>query len=82
MRQKKGLPAVDRLRLESFREGRSAQVLHVGPFSEEGPAIERLHRFIEENGYRRRDKHREIYLSDLRRAAPERLKTIIRQPIE
>lgn len=82
VRQKKGLPAVDRLRLARFREGRSAQVLHIGPFSEEGPTIERLHRFIEENGYRRRGRHREIYLSDLRRAAPEKLKTIIRQPIE
>ncbi len=82
VRRKKGLPGVDRLPLESFHEGRSAQVLHVGPFSEEGPTIERLHRFIEENGYRRRGRHREIYLSDLRRAAPEKLKTIIRQPIE
>ena len=82
VRRKKDLPAVDRLRLEPFLEGRSAQVLHVGPFSEEGPTIERLHRFIEENGYRRRGRHREIYLSDLRRAAPEKLKTIIRQPIE
>jgi hypothetical protein len=81
-RHKKDLPAVDQLRLESFHEGLSAQLLHVGPFSEEGPTIERLHRFIEDHGYRRRDKHREIYLSDLRRAAPEKLKTIIRQPIE
>jgi hypothetical protein len=82
VRKKQDLPAVDQLRLESFREGLSAQLLHIGPFSEEAATIERLHRFIEENGYRRRGKHREIYLSDLRRAAPERLKTIIRQPIE
>ena len=82
VRNKKGLPAVDLLRLESFREGFSAQLLHVGPFSEEGPTVRRLHQYIEENGYRRRGKHREIYLSDLRRAAPEKLKTIIRQPIE
>jgi hypothetical protein len=60
----------------------SAQLLHVGPFAEEGPTIERLHNYIEENGYRRRGRHREIYLSDLRRAAPEKLRTIIRQPIE
>jgi len=82
VRKKKDLPALGQLRLESFREGLSAQLLHIGPFSEEGPTIARLHRYIEENGYRRRDKHREIYLSDLRRAAPEKLKTIIRQPIE
>jgi hypothetical protein len=82
VRKKKDPPALDRLRLESFHEGLSAQLLHIGPFSEEAPTIERLHRFIEENGYHRRDKHREIYLSDLRRTAPEKLKTIIRQPIE
>jgi hypothetical protein len=82
VRRKKDPAALDGLRLESFREGLSAQLLHVGPFSEEGPTVERLHRFIEENGYRRRDRHREIYLSDLRRTAPDKLKTIIRQPIE
>ncbi len=82
VRKKKDLPALDQLRLESFREGLSAQLLHVGPFSEEGPTIQRLHTYIEENGYHRTGKHREIYLSDLRRAAPERLRTIIRQPIE
>jgi hypothetical protein len=82
VRRKKGLPGLDLLRLEPFHEGLSAQLLHVGPFSEEGPTIEHLHRFIEENGYRRRDRHREIYLSDFRRTAPEKLKTIIRQPVE
>ena len=81
-RKKKNLPALDRLRLEAFHEGLSAQLLHVGPFSAEGPAVERLHHYIEQNGYRRRGKHREIYLSDLRRANPEKLRTIIRQPIE
>ena len=79
--KKKELPALDRLRFESFHEGQCAQVLHIGPYSEEGPTIERLHRFIHENGYTRRGKHREIYLGDLRRTAPEKLKTIIRQPI-
>ena len=79
--KKKELPALDQLRFESFHEGLSVQVLHVGPFSEEGPTIERLHRSIRDNGYSKSGKHREIYLSDLRRAAPEKLKTIIRQPI-
>ncbi len=79
--KKKELPAFGRLRFESFHEGLSAQVLHVGPFAEEGPTIERLHRFILENRYSRMGKHREIYLSDLRRTAPEKLKTILRQPI-
>ena len=56
--------------------------MHIGPFSEEGPTIENLHNFIKENGYRLHGKHHEIYLSDIRRAAPENLKTIIRQPIK
>lgn len=76
--RKKGLAAVDRLRLESFTEGRCAQVLHVGPFSAEGPTIERLHRFIEERGSLA-GKHHEIYLTDIRRADPRKWKTVIRQ---
>jgi hypothetical protein len=80
--KKKDLPALARTRFEAFEEGLSAQILHVGPFSEEGPTIERLHRFIQDNGYVLRGRHREIYLSDIRRAAPEKLKTIIRQPID
>lgn len=79
--KKKILPALPRLRIERFEEGRCAQVLHVGPFSEEGPVIERLHAYIEERG-RLRGKHHEIYLSDIRRAAPARWKTVIRQPME
>jgi hypothetical protein len=78
---KKQLPAVRELRLERFAEGHAAQILHVGPYAEEGPTIERLHAFIDEQGYARRGKHHEIYLGDPRRTAPARLKTIIRQPV-
>jgi hypothetical protein len=78
--RKKKLPGIDKLRLENFSEGLCAQVLHVGPFSEEGPTIERLHAFIDARSGRR-DKHHEIYLSDIRRAAPQKGKTIIRQPM-
>lgn len=80
LRRKKKLPGLERLRLDSLTEGRSAQVLHVGPFSEEGPTIERLHAFIAERS-ERRGKHHEIYLSDTRRADPTSWKTIIRQPM-
>lgn len=80
VRAKKRLPALDRLRLETFAEGRCAQTLHVGPFSEEGPTIERLHEFIRARSALR-GKHHEIYLSDIRRADPKRWKTIIRQPM-
>jgi hypothetical protein len=75
------LPALPLLRLERFDEGLSAQVMHVGPYSAEGPTIERLHAFIAEQGYELRGKHHEIYLGDPRRAAPEKLKTVVRQPV-
>lgn len=81
---KKQLPAIDRVRLESFAEGRAGQILHVGPYSAEGPTISTLHAFLAEQGYHfdgLRQKHHEIYLGDPRRAAPEKLRTIIRQPV-
>lgn len=77
---KKQLPGIGKLRLEEFAEGRCAQVLHVGPFSEEGPTIERLHAFIHARSGLA-GKHHEIYLSDIRRADPSKWKTIIRQPM-
>ncbi|MBI5310907.1 MAG: GyrI-like domain-containing protein [Actinobacteria bacterium] len=77
---KKDLPAAPKLRLEKFREGSAAQVMYVGPYSDEGPTIKALHEFIEESGYVLDGKHHEIYLGDPRRTAPEKLKTIIRQP--
>ena len=71
---------VSKVRYEEFAEGRAAQVLHVGPFSEEGPTIRRLHAFIEERSFLR-GKHHEIYLSDIRCVEPARWKTILRQPM-
>lgn len=81
VRRKKQLPGLERLRMEEFTEGRCAQLLHVGPFSEEGPTIERLHAYILGQS-RLTGKHHEIYLSDVRRADPTKWKTIIRQPME
>ncbi len=78
---KKKLPGLERVRLESFTEGLSAQTMHVGPFSAEGPTIERVHRFIEESGRELSGKHHEIYLSDIRKADPAKWKTVIRQPM-
>jgi hypothetical protein len=82
VREKKDPPGLARLRLETYDEGLSAQVLHVGPYADEGPTIEKLHAFIDAQGCRRRGKHHEIYLGDPRRSAPEKLKTIIRQSVE
>jgi len=80
VKRRKGLAAVDLLRLETFTEGPCAQTLHVGPFTEEGPTIQRVHDFIEQDGALA-GKHHEIYLSDIRRADATRWKTIIRQPM-
>jgi hypothetical protein len=80
VQRKKALPGLSRLRLETFTEGKCAQVLHVGPFSDEGPTIERLHAFIDATS-KKRGKHHEIYLSDIRRADPSKWKTIVRQPM-
>jgi hypothetical protein len=80
-RRKKDLPALEKLRLETYNEGPAAQILHVGPYSEEGPSIDRLHSFIKEKGLHICGKHHEIYLSDPRRTAPEKMKTILRQPV-
>ena len=60
---------------------RAAQVLHVGPYADEAPTIERLHAFIAERGLARAGRHREVYLSDPRTGDPAKLKTIIRQPV-
>jgi hypothetical protein len=81
LKDKKDLRALPKIRLERYHEGLSAQIMHVGPFSEEPATIARLDGFIAENGYVMHKKHREIYLSDYRRTAPEKLKTIIRHPI-
>ena len=78
--KKKGTRLLDNMRFESFDEGMCAQVLHIGPFENEGPVIQQMHKEIEKVG-RLRDKHHEIYLSDIRRAAPEKWKTILRQPV-
>ena len=82
VREKKPNPHIDHLRLETYSEGLSAQVLYFGPYAAEGPTIAALHDYIHEQGYQRRGKHHEIYLSDPRRTAPEKLKTVIRQPIQ
>lgn len=81
VRKKKELSAIDKLRLENFTEGICAQIMHIGPFSEEGPTIERVHSYIKaRTGLS--GKHHEIYLSDIRRTNPAKWKTVIRQPMK
>ena len=79
--RKKALPGIDRVRLDRYAEGRAAQIMHRGPYSAEGPTIAALHRFIADQGLGLAGKHHEIYLGDPRRTAPEKLRTIIRQPV-
>lgn len=74
--------ALEKIRFEQFEEGKCAQIMHIGPFSEEGPTIEKLHQYIFDNNFKLTGKHHEIYLSDIRRAKPEKWKTIIRQAYE
>ncbi len=84
VRRKKQPAAIDKIRFQSLTEGKAAQIMHIGPYSEEGPNIQKLHHFITNAGHSfdgQKQKHHEIYLSDPRRAAPEKLKTIIRQPM-
>lgn len=82
--RKKGPQVASDARLERFAEGICGQILHIGPYGAEAPTIARLHAFILELGGRfdgRFQKHHEIYLGDPRRSAPEKLRTIIRQPM-
>jgi len=75
-------PATAKLRFETYREGLSVQILHVGSYDDEAPTIARMHNeFMPAHGLIPAGKHHEIYLSDPRRVAPERLKTVLRQPV-
>jgi hypothetical protein len=79
----KNPPALDKVRLERYHEGVCVQIMHVGSYDDEGPILLKLHReFIPENGYIENGKHHEIYLGDPRRVAPEKLKTVLRQPVD
>jgi len=74
-------PATPEVRFERFEEGLAGQIMHIGPHAEEWPTIARLHDWVREQGYALRGLHHEVYLSDPKRTAPERLKTVLRQPL-
>jgi hypothetical protein len=82
LRKKKTALAVDKLRFETFHEGLCIQIMHIGPYSEEPATIARMEAFARENGYRLCGVHHEIYLGDPRRTAPEKLKTVLRHPVD
>jgi hypothetical protein len=81
LRKKKKLPAIDKVRFETYDEGLAVQILYTGAYSDEGPTIAEMHRYIRDNGYETNGKHHEVYLGDPRKTSADRLKTIIRQSI-
>jgi hypothetical protein len=81
LKKKKNPNVIAKVRFEAFSEGKCAQILHVGPFSEEGPTIVKVHQYID-SSRKLTGKHHEIYLSDIRKANPAKWKTIIRQPMQ
>ena len=81
--KQKSLPALEKVRFASYEEGLSVQIMHIGSYDDEGPTLAELHQqFMPENNLTFNGKHHEIYLSDPRRVAPEKLKTVLRQPVK
>jgi hypothetical protein len=80
-KKKKDLLALPKVRFESFKEGPSVQIMYFGPFADEGPTIQKIHAHIKAGGHQLSGKHHEIYLNDPSKTAPEKLKTVIRQPM-
>jgi hypothetical protein len=81
-RESKDPAALDLVRLEEYDEGLSVQIMHLGSYDDEGPIIARLHnQYLPDNQLVENGKHHEIYLGDPRRTAPEKLKTVLRQPV-
>jgi len=82
VRQGKHPAALEKVRLERYNEGLSVQIMHIGSYDDEGPTLMKMHNeFLPENGYVENGKHHEIYLGDPRKLAPEKLKTVLRQPV-
>lgn len=79
-RQKKPNALLKEVRFETYHEGEAVQIMHLGPYSAEGPTVARLHQHIADNGWNLGGTHHEIYLSDPRKTDPAKMKTIIRQP--
>jgi hypothetical protein len=82
VRRKKNPALLSQARFECYDEGRAAQIMHIGPYSAEKPNIDRIHAYIAEHGGQPSGKHHEIYLGDPRKSAPDKLKTVLRQPFK
>jgi hypothetical protein len=80
--KKKTNPALARLRLAEFSEGRCIQIMHIGPYADEARTLQKMDEYAAAHGLRLHGKHHEIYLGDPRKAQPEKMKTVLRHPIE
>jgi hypothetical protein len=81
VRSKKNPPGLERARLDTLDEGTSLQTMHVGPYATESESIAKMDAYAKEHGYKMVEKHHEIYLGDPRRAAPSKLRTVLRHPV-
>lgn len=82
LKRKKDPVGLEKIRFEPYTEGLAVQILYLGAYADEGPTIARMHEYAQQKGYQLAGKHHEIYLGDPRRTAPEKLKTILRQPLQ
>lgn len=79
---KKENPLINEVNFIEMEEGKCVQMLHVGSFDSEPESLKKIEAFMNENGLERNGKHHEIYLSDFRKVAPEKLRTILREPVK
>ena len=83
VKKAKNPPALSKMRFQRYNEGLSIQIMHFGSYDDEAPTLAKLHNeFIPKNNYALSGKHHEIYLSDPRKVKPEKLKTVLRQPVK
>ena len=82
VKKKKNPTALPKVKFENFKEGMAVQIMYIGPFSAEGPTITKIHTQIQNSGHALSGKHHEIYLNNPATTTPEKLKTILRQPMK
>jgi hypothetical protein len=80
--EKKGIEKISEILFEKITEGKCMQILHIGPYSTEPESINLMKEYMEQNGLVEHGLHHEIYLSDPRKTVPEKMKTILRQPVK
>lgn len=79
--KKKKLHLVKEIVFEKFEEGKSIQILHIGPYSAEEPTVEKIRELMKKQNLKQNGHHHEIYISDPKKVSPEKLRTIIRYPV-